>query len=50
MIDYLAMNHIVVAQEYGGDVALASRALFVQYLLALITVPVFLLLYNWRYL
>jgi predicted permease len=45
-----AMNHIVVAQEYDGDVALTSRALFVQYLLALITVPVFLLLYNWLYL
>jgi len=45
-----AMNHIVVAQEYGGDVALTSRALFIQYLLALITVPIFLLLYNWLYL
>ena len=45
-----AMNHIVVAQEYDGDVALASRALFVQYLLSVITVPVFLLLYNWLYL
>ena len=45
-----AMNHIVVAQEYAGDVALTSRALFVQYLLSLITVPIFLLLYNWLYL
>jgi len=45
-----AMNHIVVAQEYDGDVALTSRALFVQYLLSLITVPIFLLLYNWLYL
>jgi predicted permease len=45
-----AMNHIVVAQEYDGDVALAARALYVQYLLSLITVPGFLLLYNWLYL
>lgn len=45
-----AMNHIVVAQKYDGDVALTSRALFVQYLLSLITVPLFLLLYNRLYL
>jgi predicted permease len=45
-----AMNHIVVAQKYDGDVTLTSRALFVQYLLSLITVPFFLLLYNRLYL
>jgi len=45
-----AMNHIVVAQKYDGDVALTSRALLVQYLLSLITVPSFLLLYNRLYL
>jgi predicted permease len=44
-----AMNHIVVAQEYDGDVAFASQSLFVQYLLSLFTVPLFLLLYNWLY-
>lgn len=45
-----AMNHIVVAHEYGGDTGLTSRALFVQYLFSLITVPFFLLMYNWIYL
>jgi hypothetical protein len=45
-----AMNHIVVAQKYDGDVALTSRALFIQYLFSLITVPFFLLLYNRLYL
>ena len=45
-----AMNHIVVAQRYDGDVALTSQALFVQYLFSLITVPFFLLLYNRLYL
>jgi len=45
-----AMNHIVVVQEYGGDVALTSHALFVQYLLSLVTVPFFLLLFNALYL
>ena len=45
-----AMNHIVVAQKYDGDVTLASRALFIQYLFSLITVPFFLLLYNRLYL
>ncbi len=44
-----AMNHIVVAQEYDGDVPLVSQALFVQYLLALVTVPFFLLLFNGIY-
>jgi len=41
-----ALNHIVVAREYGGDVPLTSRALLVQYLLALFTVPLFLILAN----
>ena len=41
-----ALNHIVVAREYGGDVHLTSRALFVQYILSLFTVPLFLVLYN----
>jgi predicted permease len=45
-----AMNHIVVAQKYDGDVPLTSQALFIQYLLSLITVPFFLLLYNRLYL
>ena len=45
-----AMNHIVVAQRYDGDVALTSQALFVQYIFSLITVPFFLLLYNRLYL
>jgi len=37
-----AMNHIVVSQEYGGDVPLISRALLIQYLASLATVPFFL--------
>lgn len=37
-----AMNHIVIAQEYDGDVPLISRALFIQYVAALGTVPFFL--------
>lgn len=41
-----ALNHIVVAQEYGGDVALTSQALFVQYPMSLVTVPGFLLICN----
>jgi hypothetical protein len=41
-----ALNHIVVAREYGGDVHLTSRALFVQYILSLFTVPLFLVYYN----
>lgn len=45
-----AMNHIVVAQEYNGNVPLVSQALFSQYLLALVTVPFFLLLFNGIYL
>lgn len=45
-----AMNHIVVAREYNGNVPLVSRALFSQYLLALVTVPIFLLIFNGFYL
>jgi len=41
-----ALNHIVVAREYGGDVQLTSRALFVQYSLSLFTVPLFLIFAN----
>jgi len=37
-----ATNHIVVVQEYGGDAALTSRGLLVQYLAAVVTVPLFL--------
>jgi predicted permease len=37
-----ATNHIVVVKEYGGNAALVSRALMVQYLAAIITVPLFL--------
>jgi len=37
-----ATNHIVVVKEYGGNVALVSRALMVQYLVSAITVTVFL--------
>jgi len=44
-----AMNHIVVAQEYDGNVQLTSRALFVQYILALFTVPFFLIIFNLIY-
>jgi len=41
-----AMNHIVVARQYHGNIPLTCRALFAQYLLSLLTVPFFLLLYN----
>jgi predicted permease len=44
-----AMNHIVVAQQFEGDVPLTSQALFVQYLLSLVTVPFFIIIYNWLY-
>jgi predicted permease len=37
-----ALNHIVVARKYGGNVPLTARALFVQYLLSLATIPLFL--------
>lgn len=37
-----ATNHIVVVQEYGGDAAITSRGLLVQYLAAVVTVPLFL--------
>jgi len=41
-----ALNHIVVAREYGGDVHLTARALSVQYILSLFTVPLFLVFFN----
>jgi len=34
-----ALNHIVVAREYGGNVPLTARTLFVQYILSLATMP-----------
>lgn len=37
-----ATNHIVVVREYGGNAALVSRSLMVQYLVSAITVPLFL--------
>ncbi len=40
-----AMNHIVAAQEYGGDVPLTSRVLFYQYLFSIVATPFFLYLY-----
>lgn len=42
-----AMNHIVVAREYGGNTTLISRTLFVHYMLSVVTVPLFLYLYSW---
>lgn len=39
-----AMNHIVVARSYGGNVTLTARALFIQYTLSVVTVPLFLYL------
>ncbi len=41
-----AMNHIVVAREYKGNVPLIARALFVHYLVAIITIPLFLYLFD----
>jgi len=37
-----ALNHIVVARKYGGNVPLTARTLLVQYLLSLATIPFFL--------
>lgn len=37
-----AMNHIVVARSYGGNVTLTARVLFVQYVLSVVTIPLFL--------
>jgi len=37
-----ALNHIVIAREYGGNVSLTARALFVQYILSIATMPFFL--------
>jgi len=39
-----AMNHIVVARKYGGDTTMTSRALLVQYIASMATVPMFLYL------
>ncbi len=44
-----ALNHIVIAREYGGDVPLTAGALFVQYLLSLATVPLMLYLFELVY-
>jgi predicted permease len=41
-----AMNHIVVVHEFGGNVSLTARALFVQYMLSIITVPLFLYIFQ----
>jgi predicted permease len=41
-----AMNHIVVAREYKGNVPLIARALFVHYLISIITIPLFLYLFD----
>lgn len=41
-----AMNHIVVAREYNGDVPLIARALFVHYLISIASIPLFLYFYN----
>jgi predicted permease len=37
-----AVNHIVIVRSFGGDIALTTRALFVQYALSVVTVPLFL--------
>jgi predicted permease len=39
-----AMNHIVVVSEYGGDIPLTARALFLHYVLSLGSVPLFIYL------
>jgi predicted permease len=44
-----ALNHIVVARRYGGNVPLTARTLFVQYLLSLATMPLFLYLFEQIY-
>jgi predicted permease len=41
-----AMNHIIVAREYKGNVPLIARALFVHYLVSITTIPLFLYLYD----
>lgn len=41
-----AMNHIIVVRGYGGNIPLTTRALYVQYLLSIITVPLFLYLFE----
>lgn len=44
-----ALNHIVIAREYGGNVPLTARVLFVQYLLSLATIPFFLYQFEMMY-
>jgi predicted permease len=44
-----AMNHIVVVREYGGNIQLTARALFLHYALSLGTIPVFLYLFAQLY-
>jgi predicted permease len=41
-----AMNHIVVAREYKGNVPLIARALFVHYVVSITTIPIFLYLFD----
>jgi predicted permease len=41
-----AMNHIVVAREYGGNIPLTARTLFFHYVLSIVTVPIFLYLFG----
>lgn len=41
-----ALNHIVIAREYGGNVPLTAGALSVQYILSFATVPFFLYLFE----
>jgi predicted permease len=41
-----ALNHVVVVRQYGGNVSLTSRALFVQYTVSIFTIPLFLYLFN----
>ncbi len=41
-----ALNHVVVVRQYGGNVPLTARALFIQYSLSLLTIPLFLYLFN----
>ena len=41
-----ALNHVVVVRQYGGNVSLTSRALFVQYMASIVTIPLFLYLFN----
>jgi predicted permease len=44
-----ALNHIVIARGYGGNVPLTAGALSVQYILSLATVPFFLYQFELMY-